>query len=343
MGVLTQHMFEPVPDPQQVNPAAQVPDALSLVVKKALAKDPDERYRSMDEFGRALVSAMESSASVGSPAEARTGVTLLGYGEPVKARASARARPIEAEAATGELPSVGRSGRRGLLLGVGVGVAVAVAGVIAAVVVPRGGPVTAAPGDSGRVGLLGEDAPGGVVHSGTGGSAGTGTAGAGSSGAGGEAPRGEAGGAMPDPGPGATAGTGTVVGADSVSVGDAGAGGAMADELVGDGGVPVRTVEIHVETRPSGAIVSVDGRGTVCDESPCTFSVPAEERIVVRARKGRAVATRELRAMTSTRLELSLATSRPGGGSDRGGSGGTSAGSGVGTGELKIPDIFRNP
>jgi serine/threonine-protein kinase len=326
MGVLTQHMFEPVPDMHEVNPQVQAPGALPLVVRKALAKDPDERYRTMEEFGRALAGAMDMSA--GFPVEAGTGVTLVGYGEPVKARASARARPIAAEAATHEMPVPGAGGRRGLWLGLGVGAALAIAGV-AAVLALRGGPT-----ESVRAGADGPATAAGDTSAGNG-------AGAPSTGVG---PRGQ--GAMAaggsDAGGGSTA-PNVATGASGGAAGAPDAPDAGAVAVADSGASAAPTVEIRVETRPPGALISVDGRGTVCDESPCTFSVPAEERIVVRARKGRASAARELRAMEATTLELALATGRGGGGGGGGGGGAGGGGGGGGGGELKIPDIFRTP
>lgn len=50
MGILTKHMFEQPPAIHQVNPAAQVSPDLESVIFKALAKDPNQRFQSMQEF-----------------------------------------------------------------------------------------------------------------------------------------------------------------------------------------------------------------------------------------------------------------------------------------------------
>jgi serine/threonine-protein kinase len=54
MGVLTQHMFEPVPSLRQVYAACVVNDDLEAVIAKALAKDPAQRYVSMTELAEDL-------------------------------------------------------------------------------------------------------------------------------------------------------------------------------------------------------------------------------------------------------------------------------------------------
>ncbi len=50
MGILTQHMFEQPPKISAVNPQASVSPELEAVIFKALAKDPGQRYQSMQEF-----------------------------------------------------------------------------------------------------------------------------------------------------------------------------------------------------------------------------------------------------------------------------------------------------
>jgi serine/threonine-protein kinase len=50
MGILTQHMFEQPPKIGAVNPNTVVSPELEAVIFKALAKDPGQRYQSMQEF-----------------------------------------------------------------------------------------------------------------------------------------------------------------------------------------------------------------------------------------------------------------------------------------------------
>ncbi|MFW5920259.1 MAG: serine/threonine-protein kinase, partial [Polyangiales bacterium] len=58
MGILTHHMFEPVPALREVNPNVQVSAELETVIMGALTKEPDERYANMDELARDLQVAM---------------------------------------------------------------------------------------------------------------------------------------------------------------------------------------------------------------------------------------------------------------------------------------------
>ncbi len=52
--VMSKHVFERVPDIQEIAPYRGIPDALVDVVMKALAKDPGERFQDADEMSRAL-------------------------------------------------------------------------------------------------------------------------------------------------------------------------------------------------------------------------------------------------------------------------------------------------
>jgi len=63
MGVLTQHLFAELPPIEAVNPEARVSAELELVIRKALAKDPDDRYQDTDELAEALVYALDGRLS----------------------------------------------------------------------------------------------------------------------------------------------------------------------------------------------------------------------------------------------------------------------------------------
>lgn len=52
MGLLTQHMYEPVPELRKEVP--EVPEAIAEIVKKLLAKKPEDRYESMRTLEQAL-------------------------------------------------------------------------------------------------------------------------------------------------------------------------------------------------------------------------------------------------------------------------------------------------
>jgi eukaryotic-like serine/threonine-protein kinase len=54
MGVLTKHMFEPPESPSARAPEANISPEIEAVVLRALAKDRDERFRSMRDFAVAL-------------------------------------------------------------------------------------------------------------------------------------------------------------------------------------------------------------------------------------------------------------------------------------------------
>ena len=63
MGVLTQHLFADLPPIRTLNPEARVGAELELVIRKALAKDPDGRYQDTDQLAEALVYALEGRLS----------------------------------------------------------------------------------------------------------------------------------------------------------------------------------------------------------------------------------------------------------------------------------------
>ncbi|WAS97431.1 serine/threonine-protein kinase [Nannocystis punicea] len=54
MGLLNKHMFDAPPRPRDVAPQADIPAAAEAVVLKALQKDPDLRFQTMDELAVAL-------------------------------------------------------------------------------------------------------------------------------------------------------------------------------------------------------------------------------------------------------------------------------------------------
>lgn len=54
MGILTKHMFEAPPAPSMVAPDCQVPDDVEAIILKALQKDREYRFQSMQEMARAI-------------------------------------------------------------------------------------------------------------------------------------------------------------------------------------------------------------------------------------------------------------------------------------------------
>jgi serine/threonine-protein kinase len=69
MGVLTQHLFADLPPIKEINPDAEVSPQLELVIRKALAKDPGDRYQDTEELAEAIRCALDGRLS---PATART-------------------------------------------------------------------------------------------------------------------------------------------------------------------------------------------------------------------------------------------------------------------------------
>lgn len=61
--VVLMHMTVPVPDPRQMAADRAVPDSLSRIVSKAMAKDPGDRYQDAQEFSDALQNALRDARS----------------------------------------------------------------------------------------------------------------------------------------------------------------------------------------------------------------------------------------------------------------------------------------
>jgi serine/threonine-protein kinase len=92
MGVLTQHLFSALPPIDELNPNAEVSRELELVIRKALAKDPDDRYQDTEELAEAIMCALDgrlSRATVNTPPSA-FGPPSLSYLDPVPRRKPSR-------------------------------------------------------------------------------------------------------------------------------------------------------------------------------------------------------------------------------------------------------------
>lgn len=118
MGILTQHMFEEPPPLRDVVENVKCSAELEMVIFKALAKDPDARYQSMEELGTALEEAAEGRVS---------DATLIGFGEPVKSRARGP-RAVKPAQSQGDFPAQAKP-KVGLI----------VAGIIALLAIGGGG------------------------------------------------------------------------------------------------------------------------------------------------------------------------------------------------------------
>ncbi len=57
MAVVIKHMTAPMPPPRQVN--ADIPEELEMIILKATAKDPDDRYQSAEEMAQAMEAALK--------------------------------------------------------------------------------------------------------------------------------------------------------------------------------------------------------------------------------------------------------------------------------------------
>jgi eukaryotic-like serine/threonine-protein kinase len=114
------------------------------------------------------------------------------------------------------------------------------------------------------------------------------------------------------------------------------------------GGPPVASdagpemVNISVQTTPSGSRVFVEGIGTVCEATPCSFATAMGREIVVRARNGRSSGETRLTPEANTLVQLEMRPDRPTGPPrTKNQNNGTQQQNG--SGDLKIPDIFRSP
>lgn len=82
MGILTQHLYEPAPAITSLNPQAQITPEYESVIAKALAKDPEQRYQSMQELGEDLLKIRDGSrptaitAVISNPTRPNTTIAL---------------------------------------------------------------------------------------------------------------------------------------------------------------------------------------------------------------------------------------------------------------------------
>ncbi|MFO0572761.1 MAG: HEAT repeat domain-containing protein [Polyangia bacterium] len=71
MAVMYKHALSPVPHLKDKNPSVSVPDSVERIVRRMLAKDPNQRYQSMREVEQALLDEIENLLGTVSPEEAR--------------------------------------------------------------------------------------------------------------------------------------------------------------------------------------------------------------------------------------------------------------------------------
>ncbi|MGB5702381.1 MAG: serine/threonine-protein kinase [Polyangiales bacterium] len=92
MGVLTQHLFAELPPIREINPNATPSREIELVIRQALAKDPNDRYQDTEELADAVRCALDgrlSRATAITPPAVRL-PSSLGYFDPVPRRKASR-------------------------------------------------------------------------------------------------------------------------------------------------------------------------------------------------------------------------------------------------------------
>src|SRR5258708_17994085 len=62
MAIILKHINDPVPEIPAANP--NLPTSLNLIIQKAMAKSPDDRYSTATELARALISALGTTSDV---------------------------------------------------------------------------------------------------------------------------------------------------------------------------------------------------------------------------------------------------------------------------------------
>ncbi|MBN2343312.1 MAG: serine/threonine protein kinase [Deltaproteobacteria bacterium] len=122
MAILTQHMFEPIPDIKELVPNTEVPDAVLDVVYKAMSKETETRYSDMrslrEDLHRALT---EADFVVDFPGREHSSSIAIGH----------LARGTMASGHTASRATVSMSRRKPLFI-VGAVVLLSVAGLLAA-------------------------------------------------------------------------------------------------------------------------------------------------------------------------------------------------------------------
>jgi serine/threonine-protein kinase len=96
-------------------------------------------------------------------------------------------------------------------------------------------------------------------------------------------------------------------------------------------------VAMTIETRPTGASVSVEGQDLACEPSPCMIELPVGQVAVLRAVRGRAVGELEVNPTEASTVEIALRARRRGRATENS----ATPPSTMRSGDLKIPDIFR--
>ncbi|MBI3969024.1 MAG: protein kinase [Chloroflexi bacterium] len=102
LAVLSGHVSRELPSPRSINP--DIPPAVEVVIKKALAKRPEERFDSAGEFAWELEAAVNRSLRDGfavAPAPPDTGATVVAPINPVGSPGPATGGPFTSSPSTG--------------------------------------------------------------------------------------------------------------------------------------------------------------------------------------------------------------------------------------------------
>jgi tRNA A-37 threonylcarbamoyl transferase component Bud32 len=136
MGAIFKHVNEPVPSLCKAK--ADIPEVVDVVVQKALAKDPDERFQTAGELARALEAAYQAVKQGDTVAQQQLTATIAGtISAPMPGQQATVAPAAPPGMAVPEVPAapgrVERKGGSNTLLFIGVGgvllVCLAVAGI----------------------------------------------------------------------------------------------------------------------------------------------------------------------------------------------------------------------
>ncbi len=297
MAVLSRHMFEPVPDMRTRNANLSIPRSMESIVHRALEKDPDKRFASMQELLDALIAVEKDPATVPfAPAPGGQRDPAMTTPGPV----------LEVIGDVDDHESAPRTGR-GLVWALVILLVVAGLGVGAAVALPRvfgvdlvklatGGPDTAVPGAASRQPETDDRAAtDGAVDPMTHG--------------------------MPS--------------------------GMVPDEAEDE--VAPLLVVVKISSDPEGASVEAEGRGKLCDLTPCEVTATRDEKLVLTVTRGKLSATETLTASSDpTEVMVTLkAGKKPVKGAKKDPEETPvpepppkKAGS-VDMGELKVPDVYK--
>ena len=320
MAVLTQHMFEPPPELEDINPEACVPQEVKAVIYKAMAKDKEDRYSDMIELSEDLERAMlgtgatiRDNSAIWKLADYRMthGVKEEGESSRVMSLNTMDLIPIDAETPRKKSGATIVLGVVILLL-VGLGAAAYFGGFISGKM----------PGDSKeekvehvasqiemKVGDTAENSGSETEE---------------------------------------MLSTETEKPAQEGVAGDS----ETAEEKEKIAVKPENTTEkdivmVTIDSDPEGGTVIIEGMGQVCSETPCEVSledgVPVEVEIVLNKKSGKMTFTPSDQNKT-LRISLYSKTPRRGGRRTPRNDGGRngSSGSSKTDGDLKIPNIFKN-